>query len=195
MKRNQIIFACLFVLLALLLFACGKGIDLKAEGAAQAQRVEANDFEMTLYSDQEVYRSTEPIQLWATLKYSGKGNTVTIWHGEPYMSFSITDGEDFHVGGNILTVLTSTELEKGKTYRFDHQKSGGWSGNDADADFWSAFFEEKELFLPAGEYTVAVSGAFSLTSPLPPPLTPAMTAPATDSKSGLLCELTIKVED
>ena len=195
MKRNQVVLVCLLLLLATLLSACAekeKGIDLEAEGAAQAQRVEANDFEMTLYADQEICKSNEPIQIWATLRYTGKDDTATIWHGIPYMNFSITDGEEFNIGSQILTVLTSTELEKDKIYRFDYQKSGAWDANDPNASFWENFYQEQELLLPAGEYTVSVSGAFSLTSPLP---APAMTEPATDSKSDLLCELTIKVKD
>ena len=143
---------------------------------------ENNGFEMRLYSDRAVYKTTDAIKVWATLQYVGDGDTVTIWHGEPYMVFSITDGKNFNSGGSILTVLTSTVLKQGKLYRFDYQKSGGWDAGGPDAAFWENFYREKELRLPAGEYTISVDGWFSLTDAV------------IGSESGLRCELKILVE-
>lgn len=141
-----------------------------------------NGFEMNLFSNKEAYKSTETIQIWATLKYIGNDDIITIWHGDPYMVFSITDGKDFNSGGFVYTILTSTVLEKDETYRFDYKKSGGWSADDPSADFWENFYEEKDLILPVGEYTIAVRGDFSLSEEV------------VDSRSELLCELNITVE-
>ncbi|MDR1185535.1 MAG: hypothetical protein LBK67_12180 [Coriobacteriales bacterium] len=152
------------------------------EQGANRASCTGDGFEVRLFSDKEVYKSTDTIQIWATLEYNGDEDVVTIWHGYPCMGFSLTDGKDFNVDGVVLTVLTSTEIEKGNVYRFYYQKSGAWSADDPDADFWEDFYKEKDLVLPEGEYTVTVRGDFSLTEE------------PFDSQSGLLCELKIKVE-
>ena len=142
----------------------------------------ANDFQMNLFSDKEVYKTTDVIQIWATLEYTGNDDAIMIWSSDPYMIFSITDGKGFDTGGVAVDVLLSTVLTKGETYRFDYQKSGGWSADDPDAAFWENFYQEKDLRLPAGEYTITLNGAFSLTETI------------LDSRSGLVCELKIRVE-
>jgi hypothetical protein len=72
----------------------------------------------------------------------------------------------------------STVLEKGELYYFNYQKSGSY---DANVEFWEKFYDEEDLLLPVGEYTITVHGAFSLTEKV------------VDSQSGLLCELRINV--
>jgi hypothetical protein len=139
-------------------------------------------FEVKLFSDKEVYKSTDAIQIWATLEYIGDEDVVTIWHGYPYMGFSLTDGKDFNVEGIALLVSVSTEIEKGIVYHFYYQKNGGWDANAPDASFWEDFYKEKDLILPAGDYTVTVRSDFSLSNE------------SFDSESGLSCELRIKVE-
>ena len=122
-------------------------------------------FELELYSDKQLYKTTDKIKIWATLKYIGSNSQIKIWHGDPYISFFISDGKDFNIGGIINTILTSTTLDKDKVYSFDYSKNGGYSSNDPKADFWKKFYEEKDLYLPEGEYTIKVGGAFSLTEP------------------------------
>lgn len=119
-------------------------------------------FDLKLYSDKEIYKTTDKIKIWATLKYIGNNNQIKIWHGDPYMSFYISDGKEFNIGGLVYDVLTSTMLEKDKLYKFDYTKNGGYSEDDPKADFWKEFYSEKDLYLPEGEYTVTVAGDFSL---------------------------------
>ena len=121
-----------------------------------------NDFCLTLYADNSAYSTDDAIQIWATLEYVGGDNSVTIWHGDPYIVFSITDGADFHVSGLVHDSLTSTILQKGQLYHFDYVKSGGYDTLAPDADFWREFYHEEDLKLPAGTYTVSVDGAFYL---------------------------------
>jgi len=142
----------------------------------------ANDFELTLFSDKKVYKTTDAIHIWATLKYVGDNDTITIWHGKPYILFSITDGKDFNTIVFIQQILIETVLEKGELYHFDYRKIGGWYNDAPDASFWESFYQERNLYLPEGEYTVSVSGEFGLTEK------------TSESPSGLLCELKIKVE-
>lgn len=138
-------------------------------------------FELKLYSDKEIYKTTDKIKIWATLKYIGNHNQIKIWHGDPYISFYISDGKEFDIGGIVHTILTSTMLEKDKLYTFDYSKNGGYSEDDPKADFWKEFYSEKDLYLPEGEYSVRVGGAFSLTED------------TEKSKSNLSEELKIKV--
>ena len=140
-------------------------------------------FELNLYSDKHTYKTTDKIKIWATLKYIGSDSQIKIWHGKPYISFTITDGKAFETGGMFLELLTSTTLLKDNLYKFDHVKSGGYSEDDPDADFWRKFYQEKNLYLPKGEYTVKVGGAFSLFED------------TEKSKSNLVKEIKIKVED
>lgn len=121
-----------------------------------------NDFCLTVFSDKPTYRSNEPIKIWATLKYIGSKDQVDIWHPEPYVSFSITDGKDFNMDAVYATVLGKTTLEKDKEYRFDFQKSGSYEPTASKSSFWKEFYNEKELYLPTGTYTIKVKGEFSL---------------------------------
>lgn len=138
-------------------------------------------FELKLYSDKQVYKTTDKIKIWATLKYIGNNNQVKIWHGDPYIVFYISDGKEFNIGGMVFDILTSTVLEKDKLYEFDYIKSGGFSEDDPDADFWKKFYAKKDLYLPEGEYTVTARGDFSLSEN------------TEESKRNLSTELKIKV--
>ena len=182
----------LFVLLCVLacllsIPACGQvgtaekeGLAADAEQAAEPAvlldettgeiftAAEKNGFELKLYADKDTYTADEEIHIRATLEYKGPADTVTVWHGLPYIGFWISDGGDFETGGATLTVLTSTELEKGMLYEFPYKKSGGYSENDPDADFWRAFYAEDALKLPTGTYTVSVSGAFHVSEQMRP---------------------------
>ena len=150
-------------------------------------RQEKNDldndklFDLRLYSDKETYRTTDKIKIWATLKYMGKNSQIKIWHSNPYVSFSISDGKEFNTGNLFDDILTSTILEKDQLYTFDYTKSGGYSEDDPDAGFWKKFYSEKDLYLPEGEYTVTVGGAFSLTEDI------------ANSKSNLSKKIKIKI--
>ena len=145
----------------------------------------SNGFIMTLNSDRHSYSTADTIKIWGTLEYVGNKERIEIWHGCPFMHFSIAGGDerDFGrvLGGGQADVLASSIMEKGRVYHFDYQKSGGWSANDPDAEYWKNFFNEKDLLLPVGEYTVSLGGVFSLSDRV------------LGSESGLKAELKIKI--
>ena len=120
-------------------------------------------FELKLHSDKAAYSTTDKIKLWATLKYTGSNSHITIWHGTPYISFYISDGKDFNIGGIAFDDLTSTDLNKDELYRFDYIKNGAYTADDPKVDFWKRFYSEEDLYLPEGEYTVKVCTDFKLT--------------------------------
>ncbi|MCL2476561.1 hypothetical protein [Candidatus Bathycorpusculum sp.] len=182
---KKIIMFCIILLICGIIVISYLGYDLAHQPNNQSTQCPADVFEMNLFSDKEVYKTTDAIQIWATLEYTGDNDTIEILHGIPYMSFVISDGKNFTTGGICQTILTSSILEKGEIYHFDYQKSGAWNQDDPDAGFWENFYSEKDLFLPAGEYTVTLKGDFYLTYSEQKGL---------EDYSDLLCELNIKVE-
>lgn len=179
------------ILFAGLFGGCSKMTDENLDAGKSPTTIVPNEneqdynklFEFNIYSDKSTYKTTDKIKIWATIKYIGSENQITIWSGDPYISFIITDGKDFNTGGIILTTLISTVLEKDKLYEFNYTKNGGYSAEDPNADFWEKFYKEKDLYLPKGEYTITSGGAFSLTKD------------SEKSKSNLKKELKINVED
>jgi len=146
----------------------------------------SDDFVMTLNSDRYTYSATDIIIIWGTLEYVGDNDTIEIWHGCPFMLFRTEGGKEIDFGSVMGTftasVLVSSVLEKGRVYHFDHQKSGGWGADDPNAEYWANFFSTKDLFLPEGEYTITLRGAFGLTER------------TQESASGLIAELRIEVK-
>jgi hypothetical protein len=141
-----------------------------------------DNFIITLNSDKEIYTAADIIHIWGTLEYIGETDTIEIWHSCPFMLFSISDGNDFNIYGMTVDILASSVLQRGRVYHFEYQKSGGWSASDPDAEFWENFFNDPDLRLPAGEYTITLHGGFGLAERIP------------DSSSGLMVSLTITVK-
>ena len=123
-----------------------------------------DDFVMTLNSDRDTYSSEDIIIIWGTLEYVGDNDSIEIWSSCPFMLFTIAGGDKFGsgMGGSVVDVLVSSVLEKGRVYHFDYQKSGGWIGEDPNAEYWENFFSTKDLFLTEGEYSITLSGGFGL---------------------------------
>ena len=133
---------------------------------ANSTRHANNDFIMTLNSDKHIYSTTDIIRLWGTLEYVGEDEAMTIYSSCPFMLFSIAGGNDIDfgrvMGADVVDVLVESVLVSGQVYHFDYQKSGGWSADDPDVEYWELFFSEEDLLLPAGEYSITLSGGFSL---------------------------------
>lgn len=159
----------------------------KTESAeSTATQIEAetteNGFSLKLYADNSVYSTDDAIKIWATLEYAGDEDSVTIWHGNPYIVFSITDGADLYISEFVHDIMMSTVLEEGEQYRFDYVKSGEYDTVESDADFWESFYQEEELKLPAGTYTISADGEFYLSEDI------------LSAEKGPSCELQITVQ-
>lgn len=158
------------VLILILLPACGPAPAATALGETDKVMPDKvltvedlrKNFKLNLYTDKNDYKQNEQIKIWATLEYIGSNKQIKIWHGDPYVSFTITDGKEFNTGGIFEQILTSTTLDKGMLYTFNYVKTGGYEEKSPDADFWRKFYNQKELYLPKGNYTIRVQGAFSL---------------------------------
>ena len=132
--------------------------------AIECSSLLANDFVLSIFTDSEIYRTTDAIQIWATLDYVGDNDNVTIWHFMPFVEFAIFGDNGFDLMPMHEEALQSSDLQRGEVYRFDFQKSGNWHfGYAPGDDFWDNFFMKDNLHLPVGEYTVTVHVAFSFT--------------------------------
>ena len=158
--------------------------DTPLIGANSVKHI-TSDFVMTLNAEGHTFNTSDAIRIWGTLEYIGENDVIEIWRGCPFMLFSIGGGgkidfTDIVVGYQFL-LQTSSVLERGRVYHFEFQKSGGWSQEDPNAEFWENFFAQEDLVLPAGEYVIALRGEFRLTKNTP------------EGASGLFAELKISV--
>lgn len=160
---------------------CNNGSENQSSEYEDSVICNTKDFEMRLFSDKEVYKSTEKIKIWSTLKYIGDQDVIEIWHASRYLLFAISDGKDFNMDPVVKSILKSSKLKKNKLLYFDFAKSGSWSEDGPDAEFWRKFYQDSDLKLPVGEYTITASGGFNYSKDM-------------KKSSGLECELRIKVE-
>ena len=181
-KNNLLLVITTVLTTCLLLVSCGVKPDNTGTLSEQSVSCVQNDFEMILYTDKSVYETTDIVQVWATLEYTGDKDEITIWSGEPFMIFSFTDGKDFNnLGTPVNNLLKSTTIEKGELYRFNYEKSVTIFEDFPDADFWREFAKEKDLRLPVGTYTISLKGDFGFSENVQ------------EYPSDLLSELEIKV--
>ena len=119
-----------------------------------------DNFRIILYSEKDIYSDTEEINIWGTLEYIGPEDSIDIYSGEPYIGFTVeSEGVPF-IQNLVLTLLKTTTLEKGEVQEFPLRKSGGFSEDDEDADFWREFYTEERMLFPKGEYQLTFSTGF-----------------------------------
>ena len=155
MKRKCAIILMLAFVVMIGLSSCGND---ESNATIVASSI-SEDFELRLYVNSATHYTTDAIEIWATIQYTGDEDGVkALWPGNPAPIFLISDGENFNIGGERFAITASSFLERGVVYRFDYVKSASWSANAPDAHFWRNFSAEPELFLPAGVYTISVIG-------------------------------------
>jgi hypothetical protein len=177
MKQKIRVKLLLFVA-ALLLTACGANSGKAHERAhepltlnpatkkimEEPKPVHKDDqFEMKLNIPKTKFKVGEPIVISASLTYIGNSNSIIIWGPRSYIVFSLTDGKKFEMSGMSTLELTSTKLLQGVTHEHPFVKTGAWSPDDPQADFWKKFYSEKDLLIPAGTYLITARCEFSLT--------------------------------
>lgn len=163
--------------LLLLLCACGSGEAEESgkplqtvpptvsEKMAEPKLAHRDDiFEMKLNIDKTAFKVGEPIDLSASLTYVGEEESITVWgSSSAKVIFTITDGKDFTMDGIATMDLVPLKIARGETLEYPFFKSGGYSPDGQDAEFWKKFYSEKELLLPAGTYLISAHCNFSLT--------------------------------
>lgn len=155
MKRVLIILAALLIVLT----ACAP-----ASTGENAVSDISNDgiFEISIYTDKDVYSKSEPILCWAVVEYVGKDERIQIYSSDPLVGFGLKDGKYFDGTYVAEDVLITTEFIKGEPETYEFAKSGGWSAGDPNASFYEQFYADDELILPSGEYEISatVNGFF-----------------------------------
>lgn len=167
-----------FVLAAAMAFAfagCGSDggeqrpavtMNPKLEEKMASPKLEHEDkyFNMQLHVARTTFKAGEPIDISASLTYTGEEKSYTVWgSSSAQVVFTLTDGKNFDVDGASTSDLVPTEYKQGETVSYPFVKSGGYDSNDPNAAFWKSFYAEKELRLPAGTYLVTASCNFALT--------------------------------
>lgn len=155
----------LFLCITILTFtACGEKVKEKEKEKPLNIAVSTKDdiFELKMYIDKDMYTNDEIINCYATLEYIGEEDSIAVYSSDPLVGFSLKDDKYFDGGYIVNDVLITTTLEKGKIVRFNYVKSGGWTAEDPNADFYKNFFSEKELILPIGTYEISTTIACSL---------------------------------
>ena len=119
-----------------------------------------DSFRIILYSEKDIYSDIEEVIIWGTIEYIGLEDSIDIHSGAPYMGFDVeSEGVPF-IQNLVLTLLMTTTLEKGEVHEFPLTKSGGFSEDDEDADFWREFYTEERMIFPKGEYQLTFSTGF-----------------------------------
>ncbi len=152
MRRNLLLLTMLFFVFTL--SSCQKedNVSIIAREGRQVAETSDENFKIILYSEKDSYSDKEEVDIWATIEYIGSKDTIDIYSGEPYAGFNVkSEGVEF-ISFMRLTLLKTTTLKKGVAYEFPLQKSGGFSEDDEDADFWRDFYSEEEMLFPIGEY-------------------------------------------
>ncbi|MBM7564919.1 hypothetical protein [Paenibacillus sacheonensis] len=171
----------LLYLAILMLSACGVETGDSPEGTSPTDtaRIEANKeilermaspkpsyrddkFELELNMERTTYKKGEPIEASASVTYVGDQPNITVYGAKSFLVFTIHDGKDFNMDGASTAERAPTEFIQGRTITEPFAKSGGYGEDDPDADYWRAFYNEKELILPPGRYVLEAIVSFDL---------------------------------
>jgi len=132
----------------------------EVEETNAAATVVDGDFTLTITTDNSVYPADEVITCEALLQYTGDED-ITVYSSDPLVAFGI-EGGLFDGGFARNDVLMSTAFAPGEEKVLPFQKSGGWSADDPNADYYEAFYADNTLVLPPGDYTLSAVMDYSL---------------------------------
>lgn len=163
-KIVHVLIGLIFCITILTFTACGDKENEKEKEKPSNIAVSTKDdiFELKMYIDKDTYIQDEIIKCYATLEYIGEEDSIAVYSSDPLVGFSIKDDKYFDGEYAVNDVLITTTFKKGEIVRFDYVKSGGWTAEDPNADFYKSFFSEKELILPIGKYEISTTIACSL---------------------------------
>jgi len=160
MKRNILLTTLL--LFVIVVSSCQKEDPtppITRQGTIVAESFDEN-FRIILYSEKDIYSEIEEIDIWGTIEYIGVEDSIKIYSGSPYMGYTVESEGVEYIQNIILTMLIVTTLEKGEIHEFPLIKLGGFSEDEADADFWREFYSEERMLFPVGVYQLTFSTGF-----------------------------------
>lgn len=155
MHNKKHILQLLIIILSVSFISC-KG-DRKDSGMDLTANVRDDLFELTIYLDKDSYSAEETIFCYATLKYIGEEDSITVYSSDPLVGFGIKDNRYFSGGYAVNDVLIRTSFQKGQIVKYEFTKSGGWDADDPKAGFYEQYFTDPNLVLPTGDYEVSAT--------------------------------------
>ena len=149
----------LLAVLVVVVAACAAPTPTPSSSAVQAGGARATDsegaFQLTFELPRTTYRAGEAIDGLATLGVMG--NAPVLFGssgGGPFVfDFAEINGRR-RVGGAMTADCAPYRLDPGRPMTSSITKSGGYSGDDPDAPFYSAFIADPVVRLPVGDWTI-----------------------------------------
>ncbi|WP_422122113.1 hypothetical protein DHX103_09790 [Planococcus sp. X10-3] len=152
-----------FLLLILLIAACGTGEETPADATASVDdysvsTTEASttegDFIYRLVSEQEAYPSGGPIELYAELEYVGDQDSIDIFHAGSAFFFPMEEKtRGYQLDYPMIEPLLTTTLTKGEPLREAYTGSGGYSDQET-AEYIEFMKQVIDNRFPQGYYIV-----------------------------------------
>jgi len=140
-----------FILIVMIAAAAGCSQSIvETEETSIGASTNNSDFNLSIWTDKSIYSTDEPIECSASLEYIGESD-LTVFHSDPLIVFYIQGG-NFNGEWARQDSLNRTEFTCQEEIVIPFEKSGGWSSDDPNAEFFQEFYSEDELFLPPGEY-------------------------------------------
>jgi len=158
--KNFVILIMLFIVVSLSACEEEETAPITTRQGRQVAESVDDTFMIILYSEKDIYSDIEEIDIWGTIEYIGPKDSIDIHSGIPYMGFDVeSEGVPF-IQNLVLTILKTTTLKKGEVHDFPLRKSGGFSEDGEDADFWRDFYNEERMLFPIGEYQLSFYSGF-----------------------------------
>jgi hypothetical protein len=138
------------------------GCSLVPTSALEARDADQK-FELLLRVGSARYAANAPIEASATLSYLGPNAGIDIvGSGSGVVTYSVRqiDGR-LEIGGAQTDDCKPYRLDRGRPMVVPYAKSGGWAGDDEDAAFYVAFFNDPVFRLPPGTWMISANAGFT----------------------------------
>ena len=156
---KKILYILMAVLALVLMSACVPMQSEEVEETTIGKTAVNDDFTLSIAADNSVYKANEAIICHAILTYIGE-EPITLLHSDPLVVFYI-EGGNFSGEWARQDSLNRTTFEQGQEMTVVYAKSGGWSGDDPNEEFYKTFYADEELRLPAGQYMLTAQIEYS----------------------------------
>lgn len=151
----------------LLLMVANRG-GQAAAGPSEAVDAQGQ-FQLTFELPRTDWRTSDAITGQATLSYLGSGGVDIGSSGMGPLNFLFDEvGGSRHMGGAWTADLVGRRLDAGKPITSPIGKSGAFTDEDPNAGFYSSFFNDPLVHLPAGDWTISAIAEFQTGSTTAP---------------------------
>ena len=150
----------LAALLAVAVSGCDVGSTTSDEPMAIGGRATAAGFVLEVRLPSQTVAAIDAIPVATTLTWTGAPGQGRIWgSGSGPVTFAIEEvgGGRRTMGGAMTADCAMRDFPAGVPTEIPFRKSGGWTGEDPNADFYAAWFKDPLLHLPAGRWKLTVS--------------------------------------